>query len=172
MSFPSSPQNGQTSVVSGVTYTYSTTTNAWTRAAGGITVTTANISALSLGGGTGSLTTSEVYEFDDLSYLTDGFKNSFTLRYNGTVVNTIINPFQLQVIVNGIQQSAFAYMSDVTWQGQVLAGNKGYTIDNAGNLLFADSVPINSQITVRTQMGTNTRTRRYPFNPLDIMAGA
>jgi hypothetical protein len=172
MSFPTSPQNGQTAVVSGVTYTYSTTTNAWTRAAGGIVVTTANITALSLGGSTGSLTSTEVYDFDDLSYQADGVKNTFQLRYNGTVVNTIANPWQLQVTVNGIQQPAFAYQPDVTFQGQVLAGNKGYTIDTNGNLKFADSLPINSQITVRTQMGTNTRTRRYPFNPLDIMTGA
>ena len=172
MSFPTSPQNGQTTVVSGVTYTYSTTTNAWTRAAGGILVTTANITALSLGGGAGSLTTSEVYDFDDLSYLTDGFTNSFPLRYNGTVVNTITNPWQLQVTVNGTQQPAFRDNSDVVWQGQVLTANKGYTLDANGNLKFADSVPVNSQITVRTQMGTNTNTRRYPFNPLDIMTGA
>jgi len=171
MSFPTSPQNGQTAQVSGVTYTYSTTTNAWTRAAGGISVTTANIAALSLGSGTGSLTSSEVYDFDDLSMSTDGFKNSFPLRYNGTIVNTITNPWQLQVTLNGVQQPAFRQNSDTVWQGQVLAADKGYTLDTNGNLKFADSIPVNSQVTVRTQMGTNTNTRRYPFNPLDIMTG-
>jgi hypothetical protein len=170
MSFPSYPQNGQTTQVSGVTYTYSTQTNAWTRVAGGIVVNTANIAALSLGGGAGSLTTSEVYDFDDLSYLTDGFKNTFQLRYNGTKV-AVTNPWNLSVSVNGVQQPAFTLNSDVVWQGQVLAANKGYTVDTGGNLKFADSVPVNSQVTVRTQMGTNTNTRRYPFNPLDIMTG-
>ena len=172
MSFPSTPINGQTSVVSGVTYTYSTQTNAWTRNAGGIVVTTANITALSLGTSTSSLTTSEVYDFDDLSMSTDGFKNVFTLRYNGTVVNTITSPWQLQVTVNGTQQPAFRQNSDTVWQGQVLSANKGYTLDTNGNLKFADSIPVNSQLIVRTQMGTNTNTRRYPFNPLDIMTGA
>lgn len=173
MSFPTSPQNGQTTVVSGVTYTYSTDTNSWTRAAGGITVTNANIGALSLGTGTGTLTTSEVYDLDDLSTLTDGFRNSFRLRYNGTIVNTITNPWQLQVFVNGVQQPAFAYIGETVWQGKVLAANKGYTIDLGGNLTFADAIPLNSQITVRTQMGTNTQTpRRYPFKALDIMTGA
>jgi hypothetical protein len=40
MSFPTSPVNGQTSVVNGITYSYSTSTTAWTRVAGQITATT------------------------------------------------------------------------------------------------------------------------------------
>jgi hypothetical protein len=46
MAFPSSPTNGQTAVVNGITYTYSTTTTAWTRVTGG------NISSLSVSGPT------------------------------------------------------------------------------------------------------------------------
>jgi hypothetical protein len=172
MSFPSNPTSGQTTQLAGITYTYSGSTNSWTRVTSGITVPTANITALSLGGGTGQLTSSEVYNFDDLSVLTDGFKNLFPLRYNGIVVSTIKNPWQLQVTVNGAQQPAFRENSDVVWQGQVLTANKGYTLDTNGNLKFADSIPVNSQVTVRTQMGTNTTTRLYPFNPLDIMTGA
>ena len=40
MSFPTSPVNGQTSVVNGITYSYSTSTTAWTRVAGQVTATT------------------------------------------------------------------------------------------------------------------------------------
>jgi filamentous hemagglutinin len=40
MSFPTSPSNGQTTVLNGVTYVYNSTTNAWTRSAGVVTGTT------------------------------------------------------------------------------------------------------------------------------------
>jgi hypothetical protein len=40
MSFPTSPTNGQTSVVNGITYSYSTSTTAWTRVASQVTATT------------------------------------------------------------------------------------------------------------------------------------
>ena len=40
MSFPVSPTNGQTSVVNGITYSYSTATSSWTRIAGQVTATT------------------------------------------------------------------------------------------------------------------------------------
>lgn len=40
MSFPVSPTNGQTSVVNGITYSYSTATASWTRVAGQVTATT------------------------------------------------------------------------------------------------------------------------------------
>jgi len=171
MSFPTSPQNGQTSVVSGVTYTYSTTTNAWTRSAGGITVTQANITNLKIDG-SGTLTTTEVYDLDDITSLVDGFRNTFPLSYNGTRITSFTNPWALQVSVNGVAQPAFSNTADVTWQSGILTANRGYTLDTTGNLKFADSIPKGSQITVRTQTGTNIQApRRYPFNALDILAG-
>lgn len=170
MSFPSTPINGQTAVVSGVTYTYSAVTNAWTRSAGGITVTTANITNLNIGT-SGTLTTTEVYDLDDVSYQITGFKNIFSLTYNGTPVN-ITNPWNLQVTLNGVQQPAFATVGDVTWQNGVLSANRGYTIDASGNLKFADVIPLGSQISIRTQVGTNSQApKRYPFNALDILQG-
>ena len=39
MSFPNSPTNGQTAVFNGITYTYSTSTTAWTRVSGTVTTT-------------------------------------------------------------------------------------------------------------------------------------
>jgi hypothetical protein len=40
MSFPTSPANGSTAVVNGITYSYSTSTTAWTRVASQVTATT------------------------------------------------------------------------------------------------------------------------------------
>ena len=40
MSFPSSPSNGATAVVNGITYTYSSTNNAWRRVAGAAALST------------------------------------------------------------------------------------------------------------------------------------
>lgn len=172
MSFPSTPVDGQTKQVGGITYQYSLANNAWTRLANGITVTTANIATLSLGGGAGQLSTTEVYDLDDISPYTDGTTNTFALRYNGIAV-TFASPWTLQVTVNGAQQPAFVYMSELVWHGDVLAANRGYTVDYAGNLKFADPPPLGSQVTVRTQMGTNSQTsKKYPFSPLDILTGA
>lgn len=44
MAFPTSPTNGQTANVNGITYTYSSTDNAWTRVVGVLAnITAANI---------------------------------------------------------------------------------------------------------------------------------
>jgi len=133
--------------------------------------------------GTG-VTTSLVYDLDDVSNYTDGFSNQFPLSYNqNTSAVSITYAWQLMVAVNGLVQPAWLYNSDTHWQSQVLTANKGYTVINnlypngavqSGPLLkFADPVPSGSQIMIRTVAGSqNTTVKKYPFNPVDIMLGA
>ena len=167
MSFPVSPTNGQQASVNGVLFTYNSSFNAWKK-----TANVANIYTAS------QLTNfTNIFDFDDISYLTDGFTNTFPLRWNNSAV-TCNSPFTISVTVNGLLQPAFDYKYDTVWISNMLTGNKGYTIDLSGNvttngyLKFADSVPADSQILVRTVLGSpQTSIKTYPFKPLDVVMG-
>ena len=52
MSFPSSPTNGQTIIANGITYSYSTSTNSWTRAASGASLVATAVTSTNISGGT------------------------------------------------------------------------------------------------------------------------
>jgi hypothetical protein len=112
-----------------------------------------------------------VFDLDDLSYVTDGLTNIFTLTYNSSNV-TVISPNQLEVSVDGAMQPNFVYNSDTVWLSQVFGGYKGYTIDYQGQLRFSDAPPSGAQIVARTVVGAITTTKKvYPFSPIDIMVG-
>jgi hypothetical protein len=119
----------------------------------------------------GSSLDSDVYDLDDVSSYTDGFKITFALSYNRSTL-TLLNPFRVWVSVNGVTQPGFVSGLDKVWFSQLLSANRGYTADSAGNLKFADPPPAGSQITVRTQTGpTRAAAKVYPFNPADVMLG-
>jgi hypothetical protein len=142
-----------------------------------------NSSSGSTSTGTG-VTSSLVYDLDDISGYTDGFNSQFSLSYNqNTSAVSVTYPWQLMVTINGLVQPAWTYNADTHWQSLVLTGNKGYTIINyqypngavqTGPLLkFADPVPAGSQVMIRTVAGSqNTAPKTYPFKPVDIMLGA
>lgn len=167
MSFPSNPTNGQQASVNGVLFTYNSSFNAWKK-----TQNVANIYTAT------QLTNFQnIFDFDDVSYLTDGITNTFPLRWNGSRV-TCNSPFTISVTVNGALQPAFDYKYDTVWLANILTSSKGYTIDISGNpttngyIKFSNSVPINSQILVRTVLGSpQTSIKTYPFKPLDIVMG-
>ena len=123
------------------------------------------------------LESDKIYDLDDISYATDGFTNTFALRYNGSTV-TVPSPFNLMVYVNGILQPAFDYKYDSVWFANVLTASKGYCLDTSGNITtsgyikFADCPPQGSQIFMRTVLGSVQSTyKTYPFKPLDVVMG-
>lgn len=123
------------------------------------------------------LSSAYVYDLDDISYATDGFTNTFPLKYNG-VASGISSPFNLTVTINGLLQPAFDYKYDTIWFANVLSGSKGYCIDTSGNpttsgyIKFADCPPQGSQILIRSAVGTpQTTYKTYPFKPLDVVMG-
>jgi hypothetical protein len=135
-----------------------------------------NIQTLSIGS-SAPISTTDVYDLDDVSYLTSGFNNVFPLNYNGSNV-TVASPWNLMVAVNGAIQPAWSYKYDTTWLAVMPSAFKGYTIDLSGNLSsngylkFADCPPADSQIQIRTVVGTAPATpKTYPFKPLDILMG-
>lgn len=138
---------------------------------GNILTTNLSIAQLNVGSSAG-LTSTEAYDLDDISNYTDGYTNTFVPTYNGTQVS-ISNAWNLDVSVNGFRQPAFRYNSDVVWGGYALTASRGYCLDYAGNVRFADSVPQNSQVLMTVKPGTNTqKIKTYPFSPLDIMLGS
>ena len=178
MAFPSSPVDSQTAVVNGITYYYQASTNAWRRFTGGSnlqlnTLTVSNqitLTNVAVGSSIG-ISTTEAYDIDDISNYTDGKTGTFRMTYNGSTVS-VATPWNLDVYVNGAKQPAFKYNGDTVWLSSTLAANKGYCLDYTGNLKFADTVPARSSVTVTTKVGSNSQsTKRYPFNPLDIVLG-
>jgi hypothetical protein len=136
-----------------------------------LAVSNVAVSGISING-VGILSSTEVYDLDDISAYTDGITNTFIPTYNGSAV-TITNAWNLDIFVNGVKQPAFKYNSDLVWGGYALTASKGYCIDYSGNVRFADALPATSQVSITTKLGTNTQTTKtYPFKPLDIMLGS
>ena len=150
MSFPISPANGDITVINGTYYSYNSTYNSWTKAP----------SPISYG-----------LDLDDLSYQSDGTKNTYTLTYNQAPL-AVNSAFNLTVTVNGLLQPAFDYSYDKVWLSRALTASKGYTVDYDGKLKFADATPPGSEILVRTTSASPAaNTKVYPFKALDVMTG-
>ena len=99
------------------------------------------------------------YELDDLSTAIDGLQNTFIPTFNYDRVS-ITNPFSLMITVNGTPQSAFINNRDYVFQSNFLGSNSGYTIDTDKNIKFTESIPLGSQIVIRTLPSvSNTPTR-------------
>jgi hypothetical protein len=111
------------------------------------------------------------YDLDDVSYLTDGFTNVFPLTYNTANVS-VPSPWNLMVTIYGITQAAYANNYDTVWLSLVPTASKGYTLDDSGNIKFADSVPAGADVMIRLVPGIpNANTKIYPFKPTDIFMG-
>jgi hypothetical protein len=167
MSFPISANTGQTAIVNGVTYVYNAQLNTWK-----VSSNVANIYSFSQ-----LSPVANIFEFDDVSNATDGYRNVFPLTYNQVKIG-VFSPFSLLVSVNGILQNGFDPKYDTVWLGNVLTASRGYTIDASrhptsnGYIKFADSLPPNSQVLIRSQFGAPMPTpKTYPFKPLDILTG-
>lgn len=135
-----------------------------------------NIQTLSIGS-SAPLSTTDVYDLDDVSYQVSGFTSVFPLQYNGSPVS-VASPWNLMVSVNGVVQPGYYYKYDTVWLANIPSASKGYTIELSGNpssngyLKFADCPPLGSQISIRTVVGTAPATpKTYPFKPLDIFMG-
>ncbi len=169
MSFPSSPTNGQTTTLNGITYIYNATNNAWKRQA----LTSLNLSGnINVGAVVfpdgSTIGGSAVYDLDEI--YADGTTNTFSVTYN-QANETITNPWSLLVTIDGIFQPAFTENYDTVWLSHALCASRGYTI-NSGNLKFADPPPAGTTVYARKQALVSTSAARiYPFKPLDIALG-
>ena len=142
-----------------------------------ITTNTVVTPSITIGSSGSAITVTDVYDLDDISYATDGFTNVFPLTYNQNQ-QTFPSPFNLMVTINGLIQPAFYSKYDTVWLSNILPASKGYTLDISGNpttnnyIKFADCPPPNSQVDIRTVVGsTPTTPKTYPFKPLDIFMG-
>jgi hypothetical protein len=114
-----------------------------------------------------------VYDLDDMSYETDGFRTTFPLMYNSSTI-TVPSPWNLLVTISGIMQRGFANTNgyDANWQSYVIPAFKGYTLDSSGNIQFTDAPYSGADLNIRVVPGLpNANTKVYPFRPTDIMVG-
>lgn len=110
----------------------------------------------------------DLAELDDISSGCDGINNTFTPTHNYVPV-TVSTPFKLLIEINGAMQSCYENNKEWVWLNNVLPTQDGYTIDQDGNIKFTDSVPVGSQVIIKTRSGGIKQTyRRYPFKPLDL----
>ncbi len=175
MSFPTSPVNGATTVVNGITYIYNATNNAWKRQTLTDIATAGNITASNVTLSTGvnfadgsRLTSALVYDLDAIR--PDGRTSTFRLTYNQSTV-TVASPWNLLVTINGIFQPAYTENTDTVWLSHSTFADVGYTL-SSGNLKFSETPPAGTIVYARTQPGSPQPTPKiYPFRPVDIVLG-
>jgi hypothetical protein len=110
----------------------------------------------------------EIIPLDDISNYFDSVESRFTPLYQGELVS-ILNPLRLLVTINGIIQ--YVDFPEYVWMSGI--PRRGFFVDSDGYLQFSESVPAGSEFDGRLMSGstTTTRTRVYPFKPLDILLG-
>jgi len=119
---------------------------------------------------TSGLNTSAYY-LDDISYAIDGSTNSFAPAFSGSAI-AVSSPYNLLVVLNGVQQQAFTDYYSVVWLSHFLPAFRGYTIDTFGNIKFADCLQKGSQVIIEVlPVYTTAATKTYPFSPADIVLG-
>jgi len=111
----------------------------------------------------------DIIEFDDLSSRFDNYAYRFILSFN-TETQSVLNPYRLIVVVNGIIQSVSFpdYVSHSPLQ------KDGFYIDYEGYIVFAEAPPIGSVCNIRLMSGptTNAVSKIYPLKPANILLGA
>jgi hypothetical protein len=111
----------------------------------------------------------DIIEFDEISSQFDNYASRFVLNFN-TQAQTVLNPYRLLVIVNGIIQSVSFpdYVSHSPLQ------KNGFYIDYEGYIVFAEAPPVGSVCNIRLMSGptTNAVGKVYPLKPANILLGA
>jgi hypothetical protein len=112
---------------------------------------------------------SDIIEFDNIASLFDNYRSRFVLSFN-TETQSVLNPYRLIVVVNGIIQSVSFpdYVSHSPLQ------KDGFYIDYEGYIVFAEAPPIGSVCNIRLMPGptTNVASKVYPLKPANILLGA
>jgi len=111
----------------------------------------------------------DILEFDDISSRFDDYTSRFILSFN-VETQSVLNPYRLIVVVNGIIQSVSFpdYVSHSPLQ------KDGFYIDYEGYIVFAEAPPIGSVCNIRLMPGptTNVVNKVYPLKPANILLGA
>ena len=112
---------------------------------------------------------SDIIEFDNIASLFDNYRSRFVLSFN-TTTQSVLNPYRLIVVVNGIIQNVSFpdYVSHSPLQ------KDGFYIDYEGYIVFAEAPPIGSVCNIRLMPGptTNVVSKIYPLKPANILLGA
>lgn len=143
--FPSSPTLNQTYTFEGSTWSWNGT--AWDHVGTQI---------------------SDIVPIDDISNQFNNVLFRFVPRYQGQQI-TIVNPLSIVLTINGIIQ--YVNFPEYVWMSGI--PRRGFFVDSEGQLQFSEAVPAGSDFDARIMSGnaTTTRTRIYPFKPLDILLG-
>lgn len=150
--FPNSPTDGQTLTVGSSVYTYSAAKGVWN-----LSSTITYVKSTDLG----------VAPLDNIVF--DGVENRFFPATNG-VIQTISNPYNLLININGILQS-IGY-PELVWGSPI--NFDGFTVDSDGYIAFSEVPPAGSNFSGRILPGSTTQptVSTYPFKATDILLGA
>jgi hypothetical protein len=113
-------------------------------------------------------TPTDIIPLDDISNYFDGMTSRFVPRYQGEQL-VITNPLRLHISINGIIQ--YVDYPDYVWQSPL--PRRGFQVDSDGYMAFSEVVSLGSEFDgiVRPGSVTSTKTRAYPFKPMDILLG-
>lgn len=146
INFPASPTTGQTYTFAGTTWSWNGF--AWDRIGSQLP---------------------DIVPLDDISNEFNDAKYRFIPRYQGQTVS-ILNPLSILLTINGIIQ--YVNFPEYVWMSAV--PRRGFFVDSEGQIQFSEAVPAGSDFDARIMSGNatiTTRTRIYPFKPLDILLG-
>lgn len=110
----------------------------------------------------------EIVPLDDISPQFNGRENRFLPLYQSASV-AVTNPYKLSISINGIIQSVD--YAETVWLSMM--PRKGFRLDDEGYIAFAGPVPTGAVFngTIASGPSTTTKTRIYPFRPIDIALG-
>ena len=94
---------------------------------------------------------SDIIEFDNVSSYFDNYTSRFVLKFNNET-QSVLNPYRLIVVVNGIIQSVSFpdYVSHSPLQ------KDGFYIDYEGYIVFSEAPPVGSVCNIRLMPGPTT----------------
>lgn len=163
VTYASTPQNGQLLIGNGTGFSLSNLV-----AGTGISINN-NAGSITISSTSSSSSSFELYELDNISSASNGIENTFSPTFNYQSVS-ISSPYNLLISVNGVIQSSYIHNSEYVFLTSCLASNNGYTIDYDGNIKFTESLPLSSDVIIKTVNGSGRSTYKpYPFSALDIM---
>jgi hypothetical protein len=144
--------------------------NLATGAVTSLTVTTANVTNLSL---SGSFFQSNLpLVLNEISNYFNGARTVFPLKVDQNSINTITDSKDLEVIVNGFQLKPYVKEQRYPWIAEYDSySGQGFRVSGSNIIIYnAPSTGDQCTLTVRSTSGT-TQVRKYPFSATSIALG-
>ena len=119
---------------------------------------------------TSTVASANVVVLNDISTQFDGSKTVFQLQLNTSVINTIVDSKDVDVVING--QISAPYVAEITYPWiSTFASYKGFRIKD-GNIIIFNAPNYGDQcVMIIRNSSLTAQTRRYPYTATSIALG-